>query len=319
MKAVCIHQFGNEDVLKYEDASDPSYGLSDILIRVKAASINRGDLGRRMGTYPGTPQFPIIIGWDVAGVVEALGSQVSGFSIGDRVVARVPSGGYAEFVTAPSAGTVRLPGNVGFEDASTIPIVFLTSWFALLKLASLQVGETALVQAAASGVGIAGIQIAKLAGAQVITTASTASKLEMAKGLGADYGINYMAQDFVPEVMRLTEGAGVQVVLESVGGEVFTKSISVLGRGGRLVTVGNSARQPAQVDPGLLLRNGVMLRGMSLASQPDILTEFQKIVRLFGEGKLRAVVDKVFSFKEAAAAHRYVAERKNVGKVVLVP
>ena len=323
MKAIVIHELGDESVLKYETAPDPVVGAGSVLIRVKAASINRGDLSRRAGSY-GAPagRFPFIVGWEVAGVVEAIGPGVRERKVGERVVATLADGGYAELASVREAGVWPIPPGVSFEAASTIPIVFLTSWFALVKIAGLTTTETALVQAAASGVGMAGIQIAKHLGARVITTAGADAKLAWARTVGADEAINYTTHDFLQETMRLTQNKGVDVVLEHVGGEVFQKSILALARGGRLVTVGNTLRQAAEVDPSLLLRQNRSIHGFFLGGQMaagGVRQEMDKVLALVAEGKLKTFVDKVFPLKDAAEAHRYVGQRKNLGKVVLAP
>jgi len=215
VKAAVVHEFGAEEVLRYEDVSDPTPAPDEVLIRVRAAGINRGDLGRRMGTYAAAVALPFIIGWDIAGTVASAGQDVTGFRPGDRVVARVPQGGYAELAAAPAHQTVKIPAGVSFEQAAALPVAYLTSWFALKHQGALQPGETCLVQAAASGVGVAGIQIAKAMGARVLTTASTEKKLELGRRLGADVAINYTTTDFVEVVQRETDRRGVDVVLES--------------------------------------------------------------------------------------------------------
>ncbi len=325
MKAAYIERFGAEDTLVYGDMPDPKMGPRQVLVRTKAASINRSDLMRREGTYggvAGTPSFPFVDGWEVAGVIEAFGSDVADRHVGQRIVATLPHGGYAELVAVNRAGTIPLPDSLSFEEGASIPIAFLTSWYGLVKLARIEAGETVLVQSGGSGVGMAGIQIAKYFKARVITTAGSDEKVARARGLGAGLAINYQTQDFLTEVMRYTDGHGVDVVLESVGGEVLTKSIQALAPLGRLINVGNSSNSSIIPDLNLLRRRNALYAGFSLGGQMSyggVISELAKIVELCGQGKMKTVVDRVFPLKEASAAHRYVAERRNFGKVLLRP
>jgi len=266
--------------------------------------------------------LPLILGWDVSGVIEEVGSEAEGRPVGQRVVATLAQGGYAELVSVNVAGTVPMPDSLSYDEAASMPIAFLTSWYALLKVAELQAGETVLIQAGGSGIGMAAIQLAKYVGAKVITTASTSEKLEKARNLGADHTINYREQDFLAEVRRMTDQAGVNVVLESVGGDVMSKSVEALALLGRLVTVGNTSRTPSTIDPGLLTQRTLKVMGFSLSSQMGrggVMPELARIMELFGEGKLTSVVDRVFPLSEAAEAHRYVAQARNFGKVILHP
>jgi len=319
MKAALVRQPGDESAIRYEDVPDPQGGEGQVVIQVKAASINRGDLSRRAGTYGGDT-YPLIVGWDVAGVVESVGAGVTERKPGDRVVAVVANGGYAEKVASLVLATVPLPDSLSFEEAACLPVVYLTSWFALMVRARLQKGETVLIQAGASGVGMAGIQIAKLFGATVISTAGGPEKVAFVRELGADHVVDYLRQDFLEEVRRITNGAGVNVVLESVGGETLIKSIEALTFAGRLVSVGNTVRQPAPVDVSVLHSKAISLFGLQMASDPFALPPvLAEIVERAGKGELRPVIDRTFPLSEAAEAHRYVAQRKNRGKVLLIP
>jgi NADPH2:quinone reductase len=323
MKAIRVHEYGDESVLRYEDAPDPQATSRRLVIEVAAASINRGDLGRRQGTYGGgLTALPFTPGWEVAGTVEALGEGVEDISVGDRVIGQMGDGGYAEKALVHQAGVYKMPEGMTFEEGCTIPVVFLTAWFALHRLCRLQANETALIQAGGSGVGVATIQVAKLAGARVITTAGSDEKCARCLELGADHAINYREKDFVQEVSRITEAAGADVVLESVGGQVFDKSLAVMGRHGRLCTVGNSSGQPNTVDPRALMFKNLSLSGFYLGAEIAAGAAgpaMEDLLSLFQQGKLRTVVDRTFPLSQAAAAHRYVRERRNFGKVVLVP
>ena len=325
MKAAVIHELGTEDVFHYEDVDDPKPRPRQVLVRIKAASVNRGDLGRRDGSYRGVTaaaKLPLILGWDVSGVIEAIGEEVQDRYVGQKVVATLASGGYAELAAVSSRGTVPFPDILSFEEAASIPIVFLTSWFALFKVAELQEGESALIQSAGSGVGMAGIQIATYAGARVITTSSSREKLDRAGELGADEAINYREQDVLESVMALTAGNGVNVVLDGVGGETLAKGIACLAPLGRLVTVGNTSESPTTIDPGLLFQRTLTVRGFTLAGQMvrgGVMPELVRIMDLFGEGRFKAVVDRVFPLSEASEAHRYVSGGGQFGKVILRP
>jgi NADPH:quinone reductase len=322
MKAAIIHEFGSEDVLKYEDVPDPTPGPGQVVIRVHAAGINRGDLGRRQGGYGGAgaaATLPLIIGWDVAGVVEALGPGVEGPAVGTRVAARISQGGYAELAPMPARWAVPIPDGVSFVQAAALPIAYLTSWFALKHQGALKAGETCLVQAAASGVGVAGIQIARVMGARVFTTASTEEKLALGRRLGAEVAINYTTTDFVDVVRQETDGRGVDVVLESVGGDVLTRSVAALAPFGRLVSVGNSARAPSLTDLAQLGGRRLSLFGLFLGDEEGPREALAELLDLVAAGEIEAVIDRSFPLSEAAAAHRYVASRANFGKVLLIP
>lgn len=325
MKAVRIHEYGDESVLRYEDVPDPSVGPQDVLIRVRAASVNRGDLSRRAGTNAtASLTEPLTIGWDVAGDVIEVGSEVHDVSVGQRVVARLGQGGYAEMVTARAAHMVTLPEKLSYEHAASLPVAFLTAWLALLDTAGLSSGEFALVQAAGSGVGMAGVQIAKhVARGRVITTAGTDRKVARALELGADVAVNYNTDDFLARAREFTQGEGIQVALDMVGGAVFTRSQQALGRGGRLVSVGRSSGEAPVADEDLAKSMGqTVVTGWRLgdARTPEAVSAvLAEIVDLVARGVLKTVVDKVFPLRETSDAHRYLASRAQFGKVILRP
>ncbi|MCL0102332.1 zinc-binding dehydrogenase, partial [Dehalococcoidia bacterium] len=268
------------------------------------------------------PSLPFTPGWEVAGVIEAVGVDVHDRHVGQRVVATLAQGGYAELVAVNRAGTIAIPDDLSLEDASSIPMVFLTSWYALIKVARLGSGEVILVQSGGSGVGVAAIQIGKYLGARILTTAGTDDKAAKCKALGAEEAVNYTSKDFLEAAMRFTDGRGVDVVLESVGGEVMEKSIDALVPLGRLVTVGNSSRSSAVPDLNKLAQKNVSFCNLSLARQMGfggVMSELAQILKLCSEGVLTAVVDRTFPISQAAEAHRYVSNRKNFGKVLLIP
>ena len=323
MKAVVIEEFGGPEVLRYRDVPDPSLSPASVLVEVRAVGVNRGDLQRRAGESGGEElPLPLIVGWEVAGVVKAVGDLVQDVRQGDRVVAILPSGGYAELAASIAQAVVPIPQSLSFEEAAGIPVVFMTAWFALTRKAALRRGETALVQAAGSGVGMAGVQIAKHVGARVIATAGSDEKLVRARELGADETINYRTTDFAEAVTAITGGRGVDVVLESVGGRTLIRSIELLASGGRLVSVGNSSEEPVSIDAALLVERDVSLSGLYLGNEllrSGGVEEFQKVVDLCGRGELKVIVDRVLPLAEAAAAHAILADRANFGKVILKP
>lgn len=319
MKAVRIHEFGGPEVLTYEDANDPKAEAGQVLVRIKAASINRGDLAMRAGRFGQLP-LPLTIGWEVAGDIESVGSGVEGLRPGMRVIAYGANGGYAELCTYAAATVHPIPDSLDYAAAASIPVVFVTAWYALIDKGAVKPGETVLVHAAGSGVGVATIQLAKHLGAQVITTAGSQDKLDFAKELGADHVLNYREQDFAPEVMEITGGRGADVIVDVVGGEVFEKSIGILAPGGRLCVVGNSSGQPATIDPSLLLRGSRSVLGLmtAMAVSPGAdRARLDGTLQLIEQGKMKPVVDRTFPLAQAAEAHRYVADRSNTGKVVL--
>ena len=349
MKAAYVERLGAEDNFTYGDLPDPEIGPRQVLIRVKAAGINRRDIPDRRRVHEGNPvsgvrpaQISFVVqGFEVAGVIESVGADVSDRRVGQRVVATTPGGGYAELVAVSRAGTVLLPDSLTFEEGASIPIVFLTSWYGLVKVARIQPEETVLIQSGGSGVGMAGIQISKYFKTKVITTAGTDEKVAKAINLGADLGINYQTQDFVPEVMRYTNGRGADLVLESVGGEVLTKSIKALARLGRVIIVGNSsgsstmmsqfagsgnlppsAATDAVPDFNLLIQKSATIGGFAVSHQMaygGVMAELEKIIDLCGQKKMRTVVDRVFPLAEASEAFQYVEQRRNFGKVILRP
>ena len=325
MKAIRIHEFGDESVLRYEEVPDPSCGPGEMLIRVKAASVNRGDLSRRAGTAAVTPlPQPLTIGWDVAGDVVQIGSEVDSVRVGQRVVVRLSEGGYAELVAAPASVAVPLPDELDYDRAASLPVAFLTAWVALLDTLKLTTGETVLVQSAGSGVGMAGIQIAKqVAGATVFTTAGTDAKVAKAMELGVDEAINYTTRDFLAEVQGLTQGRGVQVALDMVGGDVFARTQQALTEGGRLVSVGRSSGISPEVDTELAARKHQQVtvgwRLGELRTPEESARDLAHIVELIAKGTLVTIVDKVFPLSEAAEAHRHLADRAQFGKVILRP
>lgn len=324
MKAIRIHPNGGNPQMRYEDVEVREPGPREVRIRVAAASVNRSDLGRIDRYNPSAgADTPFIPGTDVAGVVEAVGEAVTERKPGDRVAALLSGGGYAEQVVTHAAATAAVPDGVSLEAAATVPVIYMTAWFPLVFEPGLKAGETALIQSGASGVGTAAIDIARHLGARVFTTAGSEAKVARLREMGVDLAINYTTDDFVPAVMEATGGKGVDFVLESVGGDVYTRSVSVLAPGGRLCNVGNSSGAPEVVaDPALVAERGLTITRFSLPSEigtGGTRRELPKILELVASGVFDPKIDGTFPLAEAEAAHARLAERGNFGKVLLIP
>lgn len=347
MKAAVYHEYGPPEVLRYEDITKPQAGAGEVVVRVKAAAINAFDLMAREGRYkPNKGKFPHILGADFGGEIAEIGAEVERpLTVGQRVTAWwvVPCGyceqclgghwnrcaldykylgahlhgAYAQFVKLPAINVVPIPDEMSFEEAAAFPTAYGTAWHMLVTRGRIGPGETILIQAAGAGVSVAGIQIAKLAGARVFATSSTPEKLERAKRLGADEVINYKEQDFQAEVMRLTGKRGVDVVLEHVGGPVFEASIRSLTRGGRLLTCGGTADYQVSFNIAYVFHKELTIVGSNSATR----AELDLMMPLIKDGKLdlKASIDRSFDLADAAEAHRYLEARNQFGKVVLIP
>ncbi len=340
MKAVRFHSFGGVDVLRYEEAPTSAIGPNDVLLQLKAAALNHLDIWVRSGERERNIPLPHIPGTDGAGIIAEVGSEVKHVNAGDRVLISpgiscghceqcfggrdnlcrnyrvlgvVEDGTYAEFVKLPAVNVLPIPKNLDFPEAAAIPAVSLTAWHMLVTLAKLQPGETVLVHGAGSGVGSIAIQVAKLIGAHVITTAGTDEKLHKAKDIGADELINYQEKDFVEEVKRLTGKRGVDVVFEHVGGEVLEKSITTLTKGGRLVTCGATTRYQCNIDIRYVYSRHQTIYGSWMGTKQELI----EVLKFFQSGELKPIVDKVFPLAQAADAQRRMEERKNFGKIIL--
>jgi NADPH2:quinone reductase len=321
MKAIRIHQFGpTEEVLQYEEVPTPQPGSQELLVKVEAASLNRADLSLRRGSYRIKPEdLPLIPGREFAGTVVSLGPAATGFQNGQRVVAQTGLGGYAQYAVAKGSVVRPVPVGMDFVIAAAVPTIFLTAWFALTEDGKLKSGERVLIQAGGSGVGVAAIQVAKHLGARVFTTAGSEEKCRRLRGLGADETINYTARDFRNEVMRLTEGKGVDVVLEMIGGDVYQKSLETLASGGRLVSIGGAAGPIPDSPP--VLQNGRKATRFSitnhLSAHPEDFSQLETILNLVQQGKFKVPIDRTFPLSEARAAQRYLEGREHFGKIVL--
>jgi NADPH2:quinone reductase len=319
MKAVRIHAFGGPEVVTYEEVSKPVPKAQEVLFKVTSTCVNYADVQWRLGNYVDRT-LPATLGREAAGIIEALGSGVTTLRVGQPIMARA-IGGNAEYAIAQVQNVFPCPAGLNMAQAGGIPIVFLTAYHLLRSMRPLQPGDTVLVQAAASGVGTVLVQLCKQWGFRSIATASTTAKLDLARSLGADATINYTTQDFEAEVMRLTQGAGVQLALEAVGGEVTLKSMRCLAPFGCLINYGNASNQPVAL-PLSSFREQRAAMGFGLQSMPpryDSQAAMAELLDLITAGKVRLIVDQVLPLSEAAKAHAHLSNRGTLGKVLLMP
>ena len=342
MKAAIFHEHGGPKKLLYEDYDSPTIRPGDVIVQVKACGMNHVDLLLLDGRYPPPGGLPHINGCEVVGLVSEVGDGVTNVKAGNRVIVfpgfscekceyclkgertvclkygylgAARHGGYAELVKVPAENCVPLTEKISDADGAAIPLAFLTSWHALFAQAGLKPGEWVLAQAGGSGVGSSAIQIAKLVGARVITTVGSDEKAEFARSIGADHVINYKTQDFVKETRRITGKRGVDVLIEHIGDETFEKSIYCLNRMGRLVSVGSHGNHWARMDLRHVYMKNLRIFGTNLGS----ILELRTILEFLESGQLKAIVDTRIPLSDAREAVQYLLERKNKGKVILVP
>ena len=342
MRAAFFKEHGGADKINYGDYPDPGPGADEALVRVRACALNQVDMLLLDGRFPPPEGLPHVNGCEVTGTVEGWGASVSGLTKGQRVVVfpgfscgrceyclrgertvclrygylgAHKDGGYAELVKVPAANLLILHDAISFEAGAAIPLAMLTSWHALVAQADVRPGQTVLVHAAGSGVGSAAIQIARLAGARVITTVGSDDKVEFAKSLGAERVVNYRQADFVDEVRKWTGKRGVDVVIEHIGGETFEKSVYALTRLGKLISIGSHDTHWGRLDLRHVYQKDLHVIGTNLGS----ILELQQVLDHVVAGALTPVVDRTFPLSNARAAVQYVLDRKNKGKVLLVP
>lgn len=340
MRAVRIHRHGGPEVLQLDEIDPRPPGPCEVAIEVKACALNHLDLWVRKGLPNVKFEMPRILGSDVSGVVAEVGAGVTGVSTGEEVVLQPglscdrclrclegrdnecrqykilgsqTDGGYTERLNVPTENVLPKPKQLSFEEAASVPLVFLTAWHMLVARAHVQPGEDVLVLAAGSGVGIAAIQIARLYRARVIATASTDAKLAKARELGADEIINYRDRDFAQEVRRLTNKNGVDVAIDHVGKDTFGKTIACLARGGRLVTCGATSGPDVDLDLRYVFARHLSLLGSHMGGKHELA----RLLPFFETGALKPVVDRVYSLEDAADAHRRLENREQFGKIVL--
>jgi len=321
MKAMRAHQFGGPDQLKLEDAPEPQTQAGQVIIRVRAAGINPADLVRLSGRL-GSPPLPYIPGTDVCGEVESLGAGVSNLKRGQRVFGRALTGGYAEKTCLAAEEAVPLPANLSFDEGAAIPIPFYTAYHGLHNKAAMKSGESVLVSAGGGGVGVAAIQLARLAGARVITTVGSREKAERVAALGAHVAVNYKEQDFVAEVQKFTDNKGIDVIIENVAADNLAKDFLAAALRARIVVIGTGTGKAGDASFPVFaaLMKDVTMLGMSLINAGAAITEMARVLSgLFSEGKLKAVVSKSYPLADAPQALADLVAAKVFGKLVLTP
>lgn len=320
MKAAVYYETGAPDVFRYEDVPDPACHPQGVVIRVEAVSIEGGDtLNRGGGQMAGSPH---IVGYQAAGEILEVGAEVSHLKVGQKVVTVNAFGSHAELRAVPARNAWPIPEGFDIQKASAIPVPFGTAHECLFGAGRLKAGETVLVQAGAGAVGIAAIQLAKKAGATVLASASSDDRLQRLKAFGLDHGINYSRDNLVEQVMTLTGGKGVDLVVDPVGGATLASSLGALGYRGRISLVGNAGREPMKVDVSSLMVGNRSLTGVFLGA--EIMTDrvhdmIQDLIEQAARGELEVVIDKTFPLSEAAGAHAYIESRQAVGRVLLIP
>ncbi len=325
MRAVTIAAYGGPEVLTVGDVPEPRPGPEDILVRVRAAGVNRADCLQRAGTYPVPPgmRFSPIPGLELAGEVVETGSAVTGFTVGQRVLGLVAGGAYAEYALIDQGLAVLLPEPWDFVQGASVIEVYCTANETVFELGRLAAGQSALIHAGASGVGTAAIQMARHVGATAYFTAGSQAKIDRVLALGADRGFLYTSQDFLEEVLRATGGEGVDVVEDFIGAAYIAKNLSALKEGGRLVLVGLMGGERCELGLGILLRkrlsvHGFTLRAQSLANKRAIVARFrERWLPLLAAGTLKPIIHTTFPLAEARAAHALMEANQNVGKIVL--
>ncbi len=326
MKAIAITSHGAPEVLRLTKCAPPVAAAGEVLIRVAAAGVNRPDVLQRKGFYPVPPGASELPGLEVAGVIEAgdePAMREAGFKLGDRVCALVAGGGYAELCSAPVGQCLPVPKGFTDIEAASLPETFFTVWSNVFDRARLQAGETLLIHGGTSGIGVTAIQLAKVAGATVIATAGSDEKCAACLKLGADHAINYRNADFAEEVKRITDGRGVNVILDMVAGSYVARELTCLAEDGRLVFIAVQGGVEAQIDAGVVLRRRLTITGSTLRPRPVAFkTAIAKALRTtvwpwLEAGSVKPVIYKVFPAAEAAAAHTLMESNQHIGKLVL--
>jgi putative PIG3 family NAD(P)H quinone oxidoreductase len=323
MKAITIPTPGGPDALVLADVPDPEPGPGEVLVEVAAAGVNRADLQQRIGVYPPPPGAPEYPGLEVSGTVAAVGSEVTGWSVGDQVCALLAGGGSAEKVAVPAGQLLPVPSGVSLVDAAALPEVVCTVWSNVFMTANLLPGQTLLVHGGSSGIGTMAIQLAREIGAHVAVTAGSADKLDACRALGAEILVNYKEQDFVEELDRATAGHGADVILDNMGAKYLARNVQALATNGRLVIIGFQGGVKAELDLSALMRKRAAIISAGLRARP--LEEKAAIVAAVREhvwplieaGRVTPVLQRTFPLAQAPDAHRELDAGTHIGKVLL--
>jgi NADPH2:quinone reductase len=324
MRAVQIDRLMEPGEVRVSEIAEPPVRPGEIVIEVRAAGCNFSDILLARGQYQEKPELPFVLGREAAGLVAQVGEGVSGFRPGDRVLASTHLGAFAERVAVAASRAWRMPADMSFEAGACLPIVYPTSHAALVDRAALRPGETLLVHAAAGGVGLAAVQIGRALGARVIATAGGPEKLEIARRAGAEVGIDYRREDFAQRVLELTDGAGADVIYDSVGGDTFDRSLKCIAWKGRLVVVGFASGRIPEVAANRILLKNIAVLGLHwpvyAEREPETVESiFEALFELHREGGIEPLVHARYPLEQAARALEALATRKTVGKVLLVP
>ena len=322
MKAIQVYQCGDPDQMRYADVPQLQPKPGEVLVKIAAAGVNFIDIYFRIGLYPAP--LPLSLGMEAAGTVEAVGEGVTGFHAGDRVAYAMARGSYAEYAVVPATLLVKLPEGIDFPSAAAVLLQGMTAHYLTHSTFPLQPSHTALIHAAAGGTGLLLVQMAKMRGARVIGTTSSAAKAALARAAGADEMILYTEQDFVEETRRLTSGQGVEVVYDSVGASTFLKSLDVLKPRGMMVTFGNASGAVPAIEPLLLSQKGsLFLTRPTLAqytlTREELLQRAGDVLGWVASGQLKLRIERTYKLSDAAQAHRDLAGRATSGKLLLLP
>lgn len=324
MRAILVTEPGGVDVLRLGEHADPAPARGELLVEVRAAALNRGDILQRQGKYPAPPGASPLLGLEVSGVVRDVTEDCGGWRTGDRVCGLLTGGGYAEYAVLPAGTAIPVPENLTFEEAAAIPEAFLTAYQTLFWLGKLEADEWVLVHAGASGVGTAAIQLVREAAARAIVTAGSERKLKACLELGAEVAIDREAGDFVRRVLDATDQRGANLILDFVGATYWEGNLDSIAMDGRLILIGTlGGSRVDRFDLAAIMRKrvqvvGTTLRARSLEYKERLTRDFTDFAfPLFADARLKPVVDRVFRWEDVARAHRYMEENRNIGKIVL--
>ena len=323
MKAITIPTPGDATALVLDEVPTPEVAADEVLVQVAAAGVNRADLMQRQGFYPPPPGASAYLGLEVSGTISALGSDVTGWAVGDQVCSLLSGGGYAEQVAVPAAQLLPVPDGVSLVDAAALPEVVCTVWSNVFMTANLQPGQTVLIHGGSSGIGTMAIQLARAIGARVAVTAGSADKLEACRELGAEILVNYRDQDFGEVLADATRGRGADVILDNMGAKYLARNVSALAVNGRLVIIGLQGGVKAELDINTLLRKcaaviATSLRGRPAAEKATIVAAVREHVwPLIESGRVKPVVHRTFPLAQASDAHRELEASTHIGKILL--